>query len=299
MLLYVTEALEPGEASELRAHLITGCPACAGALAEAEATVHQLPLSLPPLTPPEGAWEKLEMRIAMKDAVEGPSLRMADAPLPSQKPSRALAWLGWAAAAMVAIVMGLMLHGANARVDDLNSKSLATAQELAITQQALLAANDQSNQMSTRLTSLEAKVKTLTTDHDKLLLALDTAKQDFMDHLDKLMHADQYAVAPKEMPGVKGTLFWDKNSGTWTVMASNVPMPAAGKTYELWIITAKGDKIAAGTFMPDASGKAMHEANIPAGMDTIMLAAVTDEPMGGVQIPTGHIQFTSDVTRKQ
>ena len=44
MLLYVTDGLEPAEAQELRAHLASGCPQCAGALAEAQATVGHLPM---------------------------------------------------------------------------------------------------------------------------------------------------------------------------------------------------------------------------------------------------------------
>ena len=125
------------------------------------------------------------------------------------------------------------------------------------------------------------------------------SKQQFMADIDKLMHADQFALTSKEMPGVTGTLFWNREQGTWTVMGSNIKMPAAGKTLELWIITAKGEKIAAGTFMPDANGRAMHETKIPADMGPIALAAVTDEPMGGDAVPTGSIQFITDVSKKQ
>lgn len=44
-------ALDADEASALRAHLASGCPACAGALAEAHATVALLAESLPPARP--------------------------------------------------------------------------------------------------------------------------------------------------------------------------------------------------------------------------------------------------------
>ncbi len=73
LLLYVAGGLEPAETEATREHLLTGCPACAGALAEAEATFHQIPLSLPMRTAPEGVWDKLEMRIALKEQVEGPA----------------------------------------------------------------------------------------------------------------------------------------------------------------------------------------------------------------------------------
>jgi hypothetical protein len=64
MLLYVTDGLEPAERAEVDAHLSGGCPACAGALAEAAATVAHLPHALPPVTPPPSARDKLLARMA-------------------------------------------------------------------------------------------------------------------------------------------------------------------------------------------------------------------------------------------
>jgi anti-sigma-K factor RskA len=47
ILLYVAGMLDPAESAELRQHLASGCPACAGHYAEAEATLAMLSLSLP------------------------------------------------------------------------------------------------------------------------------------------------------------------------------------------------------------------------------------------------------------
>ncbi len=168
----------------------------------------------------------------------------------------ALAWTGWAAAAGIAIFMGVLLRNANIRANDAMTTADNAKSDSRLLEQVLLTAGNNSTQLKTRLTSLEQKVKDLNTDHDKLLVAMAESKQQFMADIDKLMHADQFALTSKEMPGVTGTLFWNRAEGTWTVMGSNIKMPAAGKTLELWIITAKGEKIAAGTFMPDASGRA-------------------------------------------
>lgn len=46
ILLYAAGMLDPGESAELRQHLASGCPVCAGHFAEAEATLAMLPLSL-------------------------------------------------------------------------------------------------------------------------------------------------------------------------------------------------------------------------------------------------------------
>jgi hypothetical protein len=269
--------------------------------------VHQIPLSLPLKQAPESAWEKLEMRIALHDdaapVARAETRRVADMTMPAARGPSVFAWSGWAAAAAVAIFMGLLLRNANLTADQRVREALAKTDEatsnLGIAQQALIASSAQTEKFAARMASLEQQVKELNTDRNKLLLTLDESREDFRTHFNKLMHSEQFALAPGTMPGVTGTLFWNKADGTWTLMASNLKPPAAGKTYELWIINQKGKKIAAGTFTPDAAGNAMHEVPIPADAGPLSLAAVTDEPTGGVQDPTGSIQFSTDVTKTQ
>lgn len=63
IFLYAAGELEPAEADAVRGHLATGCPRCAGTMAEANAILASLPLSMPPVTPSESAKEELMMRI--------------------------------------------------------------------------------------------------------------------------------------------------------------------------------------------------------------------------------------------
>jgi anti-sigma-K factor RskA len=69
------------------------------------------------------------------------------------------------------------------------------------------------------------------------------------------------------------------------LIASRLPAPPPGKTYEMWIIRG-GSPRAAGLFASDAQGNALHfyrpEA-APASGDTV---AVTMEPAPGVNAPT-------------
>jgi anti-sigma-K factor RskA len=97
------------------------------------------------------------------------------------------------------------------------------------------------------------------------------------------------------MTGVDGALFWNRATGTWTLLASNVKPAPDGKAYELWIINDQGKKIAAGTFQPDATGHAVAQATLPPDAGTIAAAAVTDEPAAGVAVPTGQVQFLANV----
>src|SRR6185437_3650856 len=64
MLLYATDALDVSEATEVRAHLASGCPECTGALAEAEAVVAHLPATLERVYPPADARARLTAKVA-------------------------------------------------------------------------------------------------------------------------------------------------------------------------------------------------------------------------------------------
>ena len=45
-------------------------------------------------------------------------------------------------------------------------------------------------------------------------------------------------------------MFWDQSVDAWTFVAHNLPAPKTGRTYQLWLVTAK-EKISAGTFSPN------------------------------------------------
>jgi hypothetical protein len=83
-------------------------------------------------------------------------------------------------------------------------------------------------------------------------------------------------------------MFWDRPHNAWTFVAHNLPMPQAGRTYQLWLVTPAGAKISAGTFMPK-SGEAMVRATYALARDSLAAVAVTDEPAGGMPQPTGQM----------
>jgi hypothetical protein len=64
MLLLLVDGLDPADAQALREHLSGGCPRCAGALSEAEATLNHLPFALEAAAPRGEARELLMKRIA-------------------------------------------------------------------------------------------------------------------------------------------------------------------------------------------------------------------------------------------
>lgn len=83
----------------------------------------------------------------------------------------------------------------------------------------------------------------------------------------------------------RGRVFYD--SSRVLLIASNLPAPPAGKTYEMWIIPKGGRPAPAGLFTSNTQGGALHMFRLPSGAvsgtDTV---AVTLEAAAGADQPT-------------
>ncbi|MGI9091624.1 MAG: anti-sigma factor domain-containing protein, partial [Gemmatimonadaceae bacterium] len=87
-------------------------------------------------------------------------------------------------------------------------------------------------------------------------------------------------------------MFWDQQTQQWTMYASHLKQPTAGKTYQLWLIASGHPApISAGTFTPDPAGSAVVHAKYALEPGTLRRIAVTEEPAGGVAAPTGPVVF--------
>jgi anti-sigma-K factor RskA len=222
MLLYVTDGLEPAERAALVAHLASGCPQCAGALAEAQATVAHLPRVEDQVRPPASAKQKLMSRVATATSSSSTS----------SSSRRASRWPGMAIAACIG---------------------------------AILAGGAVWMTLQNQLTPIRAK--------DLQLVSMTSPTQ----------------------PKATGRVMWDHDHGKWHVTVFDLSPPAAGQTYELWFITPEGKKVPGGTFDVDSSGRGSLIAAVPPGIGPIALAAVTNEPIGGVTQPTGNIHLKGEV----
>ncbi|MDB4914755.1 MAG: hypothetical protein JWM95_2399 [Gemmatimonadetes bacterium] len=80
-------------------------------------------------------------------------------------------------------------------------------------------------------------------------------------------------------------MFWNQPVNAWTFIAHNLPAPKAGRTYQLWLVTAT-EKISAGTFTPSVNGDAIVHATYVLPKDALAAVAVTDEPAAGSPQPT-------------
>jgi Anti-sigma-K factor rskA len=86
-------------------------------------------------------------------------------------------------------------------------------------------------------------------------------------------------------PSASARAFWSRARGM-VFNASNLPPLPAGRTYQLWVVTAQAP-ISAGLLTPDPQGSVSEVFNTPPDIPQPVAMAVTIEPAGGVLAPTG------------
>ena len=92
-------------------------------------------------------------------------------------------------------------------------------------------------------------------------------------------------------PGAHAMLAYDK-SGHAMLMAKGLPHAPEGMAYQLWYIK-DNKKMPGKVFTTDTAGNGLLEDQIPAVARDAAVFAVTLEPKGGVEVPTGSIYLLS------
>jgi len=112
-LAYALGAAEADERAALESHLASGCPACAGHLAEARAVVGHLPLALTPVAPPARVRDRLLARARGGAPAGGRVLALG------REWGRSLAAAALAAAALLVVVVVPLGQRQSALADEL------------------------------------------------------------------------------------------------------------------------------------------------------------------------------------
>jgi len=87
-------------------------------------------------------------------------------------------------------------------------------------------------------------------------------------------------------PGATGRLLWNPISRTGLFLTIGLPQPPPDRAYELWAI-AGAEPVPAGVFTVDRAGRALLRTPPLAAAKKFDKFAVTLEPAGGVQKPSG------------
>jgi len=176
--------------------------------------------------------------------------------LPSRSPQRLPAWL--ATAASLALAAGLTIYAAQLR-----SRITTLEGELRETRARAEATQQQMTDAQRTASGAQNAVAVLT--------APDVARVDL--------------AGQPVAPGASARAFWSRSRGM-VFTASNLPPLPAGRTYQLWVVTAQAP-ISAGFLEPDARGSVSETFSTPQDLPQPVAMAVTIEPAGGVPAPTG------------
>jgi anti-sigma-K factor RskA len=133
----------------------------------------------------------------------------------------------------------------------------------------------------------------------RLLLEFQNQHIQSQHHIDEMLRSPEARLikldATKLQPGATANIVWDQKANQWQLLAAGMAAAPSDKTYELWFVTKAGQKVPAGTFNVDSKGEAALLVKIPPNLGPLALAAVTDEPAGGVPQPTGNFQLTGKI----
>ena len=291
--LYAAGSLEQSEIEAVRQLLAQNDPEDLRVWKEAQEVVGRLPEALEPMYPPLIVRTRLADRLRESDSSRGITSRDISTKFPERmlipdpidafrRPKPLWQRARWPIAAL--LLLGALLAS-------IYSNNQISATERKARARTLV--------LETQLRNLQLERDALESERDTLTNNLLTAKTDLNDAVAKLKReVDVLRSSNLEMISLSseqtkawGRVMWDHENRQWHVTVFDLAPPAAGREYELWFITPDQKKIAGPTFMVNAKGEASLMAKIPEGVTEIALAAITDEPIGGVAQPTGSIHL--------
>lgn len=278
-------ALDAGEAGALGRHLAE-CEECRREARELVETAAVMAYAVEPVAPPAALRERVLERARSTETVlpfkrpareahgDGPNVvALGDGPNVARPPSspganklvgtfgvlasRPPLLFGALAASVAIIFLGALALMLNARNRELTAEVARLSQSLGRAQEEALLAREE----SVRTTEINSVV----TAPDALVAVIN---------------------GTEAAPGARARLVMDKRTGRAVLAAHGLPPAPAGKAYQLWYI-AGGKPLPGATFTTDPAGRALLSDRVPEAGRDASLFAVTLEPAGGVQSPTG------------
>ena len=225
---------------------LRGCAACAAELATMYPVASALAQIVPQHDPPAALRARVLAAAAGRQSA-------------ASRRSPAASWAPWlAAAAMLVVAIGLAGYAGSLRrrISRLESQLAA----------ALLRVEDGERRVNVALRVADDSRNRLS-----IVAAPDVRRIDL---------AGQRAA-----PAAAARAFWSPSRGVVLVAANLPPLPA-GRTYQVWFVTANA-KVSVGLLKPDPAGRADTIVTDAANLPSPAAVAFTQEPDGGVPQPTG------------
>ena len=247
---YALGALSDPERQALEAHLAT-CTECAQEVREFAGVASGLAVAVPQVDPPAALRDRV-----LRAAVQSSNVRpiRGEAEMPAARPSALPSWLA-AAAALAAVAFGLYAVSLRERIGQLEAElrqAIARAEGAERDRQIANAASDRARQIVAVLDAPDLRTINL--------------------------------AGQKGAPGAAGRAQWSPSRGL-VFTASNLPSPAAGRQYQLWVIPKGQNPVSAGMIDMESSGLAIALVDRTIA-ELVGTVAVTLEVAGGAPQPT-------------
>ena len=264
--LYALGALGEAERSRFEEHLETSLD-CVREVKSLLPVAHHLPQTALPVDPPPALRERVLREVAgWTPAPDGPPGLAPAASAPPAPPKSGLGPLFWVVALLLVAVAG----GGGSYVATLHREI------------ADLQADAQSANTRADILELEATVADLEAARRDEVIAI---------AIDPTVRSLTLAGQPLAPVGA-GRALWTE-SGLMAFLATGLPPPPEGETYQLWFVTPEAAPVPAALVLPEAGGSAIVTLQIPEGV-TPAAMAVTIEPAGGASQPTGDVYLLSE-----
>jgi anti-sigma-K factor RskA len=278
--LKALDRLEADEERALEEHLASGCAECERDLASFREALGAFAMAA---GDDGGAtdriWRLVETRLGPDRISVGSraASRGSDSAVRDASRNRRISFAGVAVAAMALVALGFNIlslqHGIEAARSTASFEVAALRARIDDLQRGLDSA-------STRIADLKTQLSLTST------LTLAAFSPDT-----RVVHLAGLAAAPK----AHATLALSPSNRTAFMEVSGLPPAPADKVYEAWWIGRHAGPIRAGLFEAPAEGVAKVELIIPPEGEEVVASAVTLEPLGGTEKPTGTMYLKGDI----
>jgi len=260
---YSLGALEKPESRRVEKHL-SGCSNCRLLHQQAAETAALLALA----APLRRASPALRLRLRQ---------RVLPRPTLSWLPAPRLSW-ATAAAVLVVVALGALTWGGflQTQVNDLKTDS----DRFAVLYNELERRGETVDVLQKALTDAAFRQENL----QSLIQEQDQAMR--VVALDSESREDLVGTVPASP--VRGAYFWSAETNLGVLFVVNLSQISEDNTYQLWVLKQDGTPVSAGIFRPQADGSARLLVQGILG-STLTGMAITVEPAGGSETPTGEI----------
>jgi anti-sigma-K factor RskA len=266
--------LDGEDARAMAAHLAEGCDECEAELRSFREALAAMAIAAVDDGPSDRIWERLDRRL-QSTAADPAAHTVNDRPAgrATDRPARDGVSRAWRIVAVAASVASIALA---VTIGNYATRIVAIREE-----------------NSSRLAALEMQSRALASQLEDRNRELATLR----DQISVSGRLTQAVLAPDARiirlgplppaPDASGIVAVAPARNQAVLQVAGLPQPPPGKEYELWWIGSKSGPVKAALFAPAADGEATVASTLPPSGEQLLASAITLEPAGGVDKPTG------------